>query len=60
MAKTLLNIWTAVKQVEMNRLAFLRLTHSCATILDSIRAEIQAAGSQVEKELSGPIKELER
>ncbi|KAF8968828.1 hypothetical protein BDZ97DRAFT_1654578 [Flammula alnicola] len=59
-AKTFLAIWKAVQHIAMNRLAFLRLTQTCTTILDSICNEVEAAGDDVAKELSGPILVLER
>ncbi|PPQ65454.1 hypothetical protein CVT24_010785 [Panaeolus cyanescens] len=56
--ETLIAIWENVKLVAMNRLAFLRLTQTCTTILDSIHQEIE--GSGVTQELAGPIAVLER
>lgn len=44
----------------MNRLAILRLTQTCTTILESICNEIDIAGPQVVQELSGPILVLEK
>ena len=44
----------------MNRLAFLRLTQTCASILDSICNEVEQAGDHVASKLSGPISVLER
>ncbi|KIM41815.1 hypothetical protein M413DRAFT_138529 [Hebeloma cylindrosporum] len=60
LSKTFLSIWKAVEQVAMNRLAFLRLTQTCASILDSICNEVEQAGDQVARKLSGPISALER
>lgn len=44
----------------MNRLAFLRLTQTCTTILDSIFKELEGADESTIQELQGPILELER
>ncbi|KAF9481618.1 hypothetical protein BDN70DRAFT_876101 [Pholiota conissans] len=60
LAKTFIAIWKAVKQVSMNRLAILRLTHTCTTILEAICNEVEIAGPQVMQELSGPILVLEK
>ncbi|TFK66401.1 hypothetical protein BDN72DRAFT_961779 [Pluteus cervinus] len=57
-AKTLLNIWDAVEQVDTNRLACLRLTERCADILLSVRQEVYEAGDTVAEELSQPIQKL--
>ncbi|KAF9562878.1 hypothetical protein CPC08DRAFT_633569 [Agrocybe pediades] len=59
-AKVFIKIWQAVQQVSMNRLAFLRLTQTCTTILDAILSEVEASGEQVMRDLSGPILVLER
>lgn len=42
----------------MNRLACLRLTERCATILISVREEVADAGDQVGEELNEPIVRL--
>lgn len=57
-ARTLLNIWDAVQQVNTNRLACLRLTERCAEILLAVRAEVKDAGDSVGDELVGPIAKL--
>ncbi len=44
----------------MNRLAILRLTQTCSSILESICDEVEIAGDQVTHELSGPILVLEK
>jgi len=44
----------------MNRLAFLRLTQTCTTILDSIYKELEGADENTIQELQGPIQGLER
>lgn len=59
-AKALLNIWEAVQEVDTNRLAFLRLTQRCATLLLSVRDEIHAAGDAVCEELTVPLRNMER
>lgn len=46
--------------LQMNRLAFLRLTQTCTTILDAIISEVEGSGEQVIRDLSGPILVLER
>ncbi|KAF8584749.1 hypothetical protein K439DRAFT_1653139 [Ramaria rubella] len=57
-ARLLLNIWQSVEAVETNRLSSLRLTERCATILYSIRAEIDAAGPDVAETLHDPVNKL--
>ena len=54
-ARTLLNIWDALQLVDINRLACLRLTERCATVLLSIREEIAEAGDEVGIELQPPL-----
>ncbi|KAI0742205.1 hypothetical protein C8Q80DRAFT_1186590 [Daedaleopsis nitida] len=54
-ARTLLNIWDALQLVDINRLACLRLTERCATVLMSIREEIAEAGDDVGVELQSPL-----
>ncbi|KAL4243264.1 Serine/threonine-protein kinase [Abortiporus biennis] len=58
-ARTLLSIWDALQQVDMNRMACLRLTERCATMLMSIREEIAEAGDDVRDELLTPIQRLQ-
>ncbi|TBU21950.1 hypothetical protein BD311DRAFT_869668 [Dichomitus squalens] len=57
-ARTLLSIWDALQLVDINRLACLRLTERCATILMSIREEIANAGDEVGIELQPPLTRL--
>ncbi|KAF9780733.1 hypothetical protein BJ322DRAFT_278471 [Thelephora terrestris] len=57
-ARTLLQIWDTLQQVDMNRLACLRLTQRCADILLSIREEVREAGDEVTIELQAPIGRL--
>ena len=57
-ARTLLNIWDALQLVDINRLACLRLTERCATVLMSIREEIAEAGDDVGAELDTPLTRL--
>ncbi|KAH9886504.1 hypothetical protein C8Q73DRAFT_658100 [Cubamyces lactineus] len=57
-ARTLLNIWDALQLVDINRLACLRLTERCATVLMSIREEIAEAGDEVGVELQAPVTRL--
>ncbi|CDO74643.1 hypothetical protein BN946_scf184944.g2 [Trametes cinnabarina] len=57
-ARTLLNIWDALQLVDINRLACLRLTERCATILISVREEIAEAGDDVGIELHAPLNRL--
>ncbi|OSC98358.1 hypothetical protein PYCCODRAFT_1480695 [Trametes coccinea BRFM310] len=57
-ARTLLNIWDALQLVDINRLACLRLTERCATILISVREEIAEAGDDVGVELQAPVHRL--
>ncbi|KAI0364174.1 hypothetical protein BV20DRAFT_956762 [Pilatotrama ljubarskyi] len=57
-ARTLLNIWDALQLVDINRLACLRLTERCATILMSVREEIAEAGDDVGVELQVPVNRL--
>ncbi|KAJ3509359.1 hypothetical protein NLJ89_g5260 [Agrocybe chaxingu] len=58
-AKTILNIWDAAQQVDMNRLGCLRLTERCADILISIREEVYEAGDVLGEELAAPVAKLE-
>ncbi|KAI0632558.1 hypothetical protein C8Q77DRAFT_1058832 [Trametes polyzona] len=57
-ARTLLNIWDSLQLVDINRLACLRLTERCATILMSVREEIAEAGDEVGVELQAPVARL--
>ncbi|RPD52291.1 kinase-like protein [Lentinus tigrinus ALCF2SS1-7] len=57
-AKTLLDIWDALKLVNINRLACLRLTERCATVLIAIREDIAEAGDDVAIELQSPLARL--
>ncbi|TFY60519.1 hypothetical protein EVJ58_g5101 [Rhodofomes roseus] len=57
-ATALLDIWEALQMVDVNRMACLRLTERCATILFSVREEIAEAGDQVGEELLYPIQRL--
>ncbi|RPD53297.1 hypothetical protein L227DRAFT_617134 [Lentinus tigrinus ALCF2SS1-6] len=57
-ARTLLTIWDALQLVDINRLACLRLTERCATVLISIREEIAEAGDDVGIELQPPLTRL--
>ncbi|KAH9926665.1 uncharacterized protein BXZ73DRAFT_78744 [Epithele typhae] len=57
-ARTLLGIWDALQMVDINRLACLRLTERCATVLISIREEISDAGDDVSIELRPPLNRL--
>lgn len=47
-----------IEEMQVNRLACLRLTERCATILFSIREEIAEAGDQIGEELLYPIARL--
>ncbi|KAF9555212.1 hypothetical protein CPC08DRAFT_139849 [Agrocybe pediades] len=58
-ASTLLDIWDAAQNVDMNRLGCLRLTERCADILIAVREEIHEAGDEVGEELADPIAKLE-
>ncbi|KAH9476525.1 putative serine/threonine-protein kinase [Psilocybe cubensis] len=58
-ANTLLNIWDAAQDVDMNRLGCLRLTERCADILLSVREEVHEAGDQIGTELKLPLAKLE-
>ncbi|KDR78069.1 hypothetical protein GALMADRAFT_245050, partial [Galerina marginata CBS 339.88] len=58
-ARTLLNIWDAAQNVDMNRLGCLRLTERCADILISVREEVHEAGDAVGAELAAPLAKLE-
>ena len=44
--------------MQINRLASLRLTERCATVLISIREEIAEAGDDVSAELRPPLNRL--
>ncbi|KAH9921625.1 uncharacterized protein B0H18DRAFT_1121320 [Fomitopsis serialis] len=57
-ALALLDIWEALQMVDVNRMACLRLTERCATILYSVREEIAEAGDHVGEELLYPIQRL--
>ncbi|OBZ74270.1 hypothetical protein A0H81_05040 [Grifola frondosa] len=57
-ARTLLGIWDSLQMVDINRLACLRLTERCATILMSVREEIANASDEVGVELQMPISVL--
>ncbi|KAL1938386.1 hypothetical protein VTO73DRAFT_11626 [Trametes versicolor] len=57
-ARTLLNIWDSLQLVDINRLACLRLTERCATILMSVREDIAEAGDEVGAELQAPVTRL--
>ncbi|EGO28920.1 hypothetical protein SERLADRAFT_413601 [Serpula lacrymans var. lacrymans S7.9] len=54
-AKALLAVWEGVQMVDMNRLACLRITSRCATLLFSVREEVYEAGDIVGEELRGPV-----
>ncbi|KAJ2913976.1 hypothetical protein MD484_g6442, partial [Candolleomyces efflorescens] len=58
-AKTLLTIWDAVQNVDVNFYRCLRLTERCADLLISIRDEVHEAGDTVGQELAAPIAKLE-
>ncbi|VDC03563.1 unnamed protein product [Peniophora sp. CBMAI 1063] len=58
-AEALLGIWDAVKMIESNRLACLRLTERCADMLLSIRDEIHQGGVRLAEDMKGPITRLE-
>ncbi|PPR04893.1 hypothetical protein CVT26_012713 [Gymnopilus dilepis] len=58
-ARTLLNIWDAAQNVDMNRLGCLRLTERCADVLISVREEVHEAGDEVGAELASPLAKLE-
>ncbi|KAF5386293.1 hypothetical protein D9757_008606 [Collybiopsis confluens] len=57
-ARTLLEIWDSVQEVDSNRLQCLRLTERCADILLSVRQEVYEAGEHVSLELKLPIAKL--
>ncbi|KAH7868104.1 uncharacterized protein C8R40DRAFT_1003620, partial [Lentinula edodes] len=57
-ARTLLQIWACLQQVDSNRLQCLRLTEHCADILLSVRQEVYEAGDEVEDELRLPFDKL--
>ncbi|KAI0640836.1 hypothetical protein C8Q79DRAFT_920613 [Trametes meyenii] len=57
-ARTLLYIWESLQLVDINRLACLRLTERCATVLLSVREEIAEAGDEVGVELQAPVTRL--
>ncbi|KAF9069993.1 hypothetical protein BDP27DRAFT_1362916 [Rhodocollybia butyracea] len=57
-ARTLLEIWESLQQVDSNRLQCLRLTERCADILLSVRQEVWEAGDQVAEELKLPVDKL--
>ncbi|KAF8993568.1 hypothetical protein BDQ17DRAFT_1181203, partial [Cyathus striatus] len=59
-ARLVLDVWDAVQEVDMNRLASLRLAERCADILLSVRLEVKEAGDVVGEELSGPLQRLEQ
>ncbi|KAF8154194.1 hypothetical protein B0H34DRAFT_80502 [Crassisporium funariophilum] len=59
-ARTLVNIWRAVEQVGINRLAILRITQTCTTILDSIYVELAERCNLVASDLEEPLATLER
>ncbi|VDB84672.1 unnamed protein product [Peniophora sp. CBMAI 1063] len=54
----LLNIWEAVELIEINRVAYLRLTERCAETLISVRREVQLAGPNPALELADPLRAL--
>ncbi|PPR04355.1 hypothetical protein CVT24_013207 [Panaeolus cyanescens] len=58
-AKTLVKIWDAADQVDLNGISCLRLTERCADILISVREEIAKTGNEVTEELSASILKLE-
>ncbi|KAJ2913972.1 hypothetical protein MD484_g6448, partial [Candolleomyces efflorescens] len=58
-AKTLLAIWDAVQNIEVNFYRCLRLTERCADLLISIRDEVHEAGDTVGQESAAPIGKLE-
>ncbi|PPQ72431.1 hypothetical protein CVT24_003126 [Panaeolus cyanescens] len=58
-AKTLLAIWDAAEEVDLNGISCLRLTERCADILISVRQEIAKAGNEIGTELAAPIAKLE-
>ncbi|EMD32697.1 hypothetical protein CERSUDRAFT_143220 [Gelatoporia subvermispora B] len=57
-ARALLGIWDSLQLVDLNRMACLRLTERCATVLLSVREEIAESGDQVGDELHQPITRL--
>ncbi|KAJ3730506.1 hypothetical protein C8R42DRAFT_650363 [Lentinula raphanica] len=57
-ARTLLQIWACLQQVDSNRLQCLRLTEHCADILLSVRQEVYEAGDEVAEELKLPFDKL--
>ncbi|KAE9407480.1 hypothetical protein BT96DRAFT_933245 [Gymnopus androsaceus JB14] len=57
-ARTLLEIWDCVQEVDSNRLQCLRLTERCADILLSVRQEVYDAGDEVAEELRLGVERL--
>ncbi|OCH89375.1 hypothetical protein OBBRIDRAFT_668393 [Obba rivulosa] len=57
-ARALLGIWDSLQAVDLNRMACLRLTERCATVLISVREEVAESGDQVGEELRQPIMRL--
>ncbi|KAF5329372.1 hypothetical protein D9619_009450 [Psilocybe cf. subviscida] len=58
-AQTLLNIWDASQEVDMNTNGCLRLTERCADNLYTIREEVARAGDTLGESLRQPIEKLE-
>jgi serine/threonine protein kinase len=57
-AKALLGVWEACQAVDTNRRSSLRLAERCATLLYSVRLEIEEAGEDVAKDLAEPLERL--
>ncbi|KAJ7731571.1 hypothetical protein DFH07DRAFT_755579 [Mycena maculata] len=57
-AALLLDIWDSVQDVDMNRLACLRLAERCANLLLSVRQEVREMGNKVEQEMAQPLAKL--
>lgn len=58
-ARSLLEIWDAMQNVDLNTLSCLRLTERCAETLIAVRQEVHDAGSSVTQELQGPLNKLQ-
>ncbi|KAF8334168.1 uncharacterized protein EI90DRAFT_3015196 [Cantharellus anzutake] len=57
-ANSLLKIWSLVQAVESNKMACLHLAERCASILASVRAEVEGAGPDVQRTLEEPLTKL--
>lgn len=57
-ATSLIRIWDFVQDVDSNRMACLHLAERCASILGSVRTEVETAGPDVWKTLDDPLRKL--